>query len=104
MDVLSTEARTADAVGPRRFSVSVVVPLFNEEDVLRDFHHRLSAVLDAIEADTEIVCVNDGSSDRTMALLAEIPSTAASPGRPSGTAGASGTSHWKASPRSLSVR
>ena len=84
--------------------ISIVVPLFNEEDVLRDFHHRLSAVLDAIEADTEIVCVNDGSSDRTMALLAEIPSTAASPGRPSGTAGASGTSHWKASPRSLSAR
>ena len=73
MDVLSTGARaTAGVVGTRRFSLSVVVPLFNEEDVLPDFHRRIAAVLDAIDADSEIVYVNDGSSDRTMALLTEI--------------------------------
>jgi glycosyltransferase involved in cell wall biosynthesis len=72
MDVLSGEVRAADSIEARRASLSVVVPLFNEEDVLPDFHRRVSTVLDAIEADTEIIYVNDGSSDRTMALLTEI--------------------------------
>jgi len=72
MDVLSTPGRAAAAIETRRFSLSVVVPLFDEEEVLPDFHRRLSAVLDAIEAGSEVVYVNDGSSDRTMALLTEI--------------------------------
>ena len=72
MDVLSTPGRAAAAIETRRFSLSVVVPLFDEEEVLPDFHRRLSAVLDAIEAESEVVYVNDGSSDRTMALLTEI--------------------------------
>ncbi|HVN33770.1 MAG TPA: glycosyltransferase family 2 protein [Casimicrobiaceae bacterium] len=72
MDVLSTPGRAAAAIETRRFSLSVVVPLLDEEEVLPDFHRRLSAVLDAIEAESEVVYVNDGSSDRTMALLTEI--------------------------------
>jgi glycosyltransferase involved in cell wall biosynthesis len=72
MDVLSAGSRTDETVEARRVSLSVVVPLFNEEEVLPDFHRRVSAVLDAIEADSEVVYVNDGSHDRTMALLTEI--------------------------------
>ena len=52
--------------------VSVVVPVYNEEAVLPDFHRRLAAVLDGIPAAAEIVYVNDGSRDGTMALLAEL--------------------------------
>ena len=72
MDVLSARVGTAGPVGTHRASVSVVVPLFNEEEVLPDFHRRLSVVLDAIDAESEIPYVNDGSSDRTMALLTEM--------------------------------
>ncbi|HET7097376.1 MAG TPA: glycosyltransferase, partial [Casimicrobiaceae bacterium] len=72
MDVLSARVGTGEPTRMHRVSVSVVVPLFNEEEVLPDFHRRLGAVLDAIDADSEIVYVNDGSSDRTMALLTEI--------------------------------
>jgi glycosyltransferase involved in cell wall biosynthesis len=72
MDVLSAGSRTAGRAGGRRHSLSVVVPLFNEEAVLPEFHRRLGAVLDTIEADAEIIYVNDGSRDRTMALLTEI--------------------------------
>jgi glycosyltransferase involved in cell wall biosynthesis len=57
---------------PARFSLSVIVPVFNEEAVLPVFHRRLAAVLDTLDADCEIVFVNDGSSDRTIALLGEF--------------------------------
>ncbi|MEP7276105.1 MAG: glycosyltransferase family 2 protein, partial [Betaproteobacteria bacterium] len=55
-----------------RYSLSVVVPLFNEEAVLPDFHARLAGVLDTLPADAEIVYVNDGSTDRTAALLTDL--------------------------------
>ncbi len=72
MDVLSANSRTSARIDGRRDSLSVVVPLYNEEAVLPDFHRRLAAVLDAIDADAEIIYVNDGSRDRTMALLTEM--------------------------------
>ncbi len=75
MDVLSAGERAADAVGGTRYSLSVVVPVYNEEAVLPDFHRRLAAVLDAMEADAEIVYVNDGSGDATMTLLTELHDT-----------------------------
>jgi glycosyltransferase involved in cell wall biosynthesis len=72
MDVLTASEGPADAVDGTRYSVSIVVPVYNEEAVLPDFHRRLAAVLDAMEADAEIVYVNDGSGDATMALLTEL--------------------------------
>jgi glycosyltransferase involved in cell wall biosynthesis len=65
MDLLTND-------GPRRPTLSVVVPVYNEEEVLPEFHRRLSAVLDGLGEDVEIVYVNDGSQDRSMALLANI--------------------------------
>jgi glycosyltransferase involved in cell wall biosynthesis len=53
-------------------SLSVVVPAFNEEQVLPEFHRRLSAVLDTMPVTAEIVYVNDGSSDRTLAVMARL--------------------------------
>ena len=52
--------------------LSVVVPVFNEQDVLTEFHRRLSAVLDGLALDAEVVYVNDGSTDASMALLAAL--------------------------------
>ena len=52
-----------------RFTLSVVVPAFNEQEVLSEFHGRLTGVLDRIDAACEIVYVNDGSSDRTLAIM-----------------------------------
>ena len=53
----------------RGISVSVVVPAYNEEDGLQEFHRRLTAVLDALEMPAEVVYVNDGSRDGTLALM-----------------------------------
>lgn len=49
--------------------LSVVVPMFNEQDVLPLFTERLRPVLDDLGAPYEVVCVDDGSSDATPALL-----------------------------------
>lgn len=50
-------------------TLSVVVPVYNEEAVLTEFHARLSAVLDGLDLPAEVVYVNDGSSDASLALL-----------------------------------
>ncbi len=52
-----------------KFSLSVVVPTYNEEEVLPEFHGRLTAVLESIGNDWEIVYINDGSTDRTLEVL-----------------------------------
>ena len=49
--------------------LSVVVPAFNEAEVLTRFHERLSAVLKDVTLQAEIVYVNDGSSDATLDVM-----------------------------------
>ena len=72
MDILSAPVATTVNLEPGRPSLSVVVPVFNEEAVLPEFHRRLAAVLDALPADAEVVYVNDGSSDRSKALVVAL--------------------------------
>ncbi|WP_343230015.1 glycosyltransferase family 2 protein [Rhodanobacter sp. DHG33] len=50
--------------------ISLVVPFYNESVVIADFFREVPKVLASIEqADYEIVCVNDGSKDDTLAQL-----------------------------------
>ncbi|MBZ0156871.1 MAG: glycosyltransferase family 2 protein [Alphaproteobacteria bacterium] len=53
-------------------TVSIVVPLFNEEDNVETLHERLTEVLDGSAIEYEIIYVDDGSNDRTLSLLEEI--------------------------------
>jgi dolichol-phosphate mannosyltransferase len=50
--------------------LSVTAPLLNEEDVLPVFHERVVSALEGI--DFELVLVDDGSTDATPRLLAEL--------------------------------
>ena len=52
-------------------AVSVVIPVYNEELVLPALFARLYPALDALRTSYEIVFVNDGSVDRSAALLRE---------------------------------
>lgn len=52
--------------------LSIVVPAYNEEDVLPIFHARLLASLANVEGGWEIVYVNDGSKDGTLRILKEL--------------------------------
>lgn len=51
--------------------VSVLIPVYNEEDVLPLLFARLYPVLDALGRSYEVVFVNDGSQDRSSELLSQ---------------------------------
>jgi len=51
--------------------LSVVIPVYNEEAGLPALFARLYAALDALRTSYEIIFVNDGSTDRSAALLRE---------------------------------
>ncbi len=51
--------------------LSVVIPVYNEEAVLPELFTRLYGVLDALERRYEVIFIDDGSRDRSAALLRE---------------------------------
>lgn len=51
---------------------SIIVPLYNEEEVVCETHKRLSTVMSSTGEEYEIVYVNDGSRDNTEKLVKEI--------------------------------
>lgn len=62
----------ADCRAVRHCALSIVVPVFNEEEALPALHQRLVQVLHHAGTSWEIVYVDDGSSDGTAAALAAI--------------------------------
>jgi dolichol-phosphate mannosyltransferase len=59
-------------VGQTLPQIDLVIPLFNEQDVLALFHARLCAVIDGLPYAFQILYVNDGSQDATAERLAEL--------------------------------
>ncbi|OHX12614.1 glycosyltransferase [Chromobacterium sphagni] len=51
--------------------LSVVIPVYNEQDVLQALFDRLYPALDALNIGYEIVFINDGSRDKSVAMLSE---------------------------------
>ena len=51
--------------------ISLVIPVYNEEAALRPLFARLYPALDALERSYEVIFVNDGSRDRSAAILRE---------------------------------
>jgi glycosyltransferase involved in cell wall biosynthesis len=61
--------RQGIAVQPR---LSVVAPFYNEEESIRPLHAAITAALDPLGIAYEIVFVDDGSKDGTVAVATEI--------------------------------
>ena len=55
-----------------RTTVSVVIPCYNEQDVLPVLFERLSSAAADWPAEYEVILVDDGSSDATWSMLAEL--------------------------------
>ncbi|MDP9176304.1 MAG: glycosyltransferase family 2 protein [Gemmatimonadota bacterium] len=49
--------------------LSLVVPFYNEELVIDEFHARIVPVLEGTKESFEVICVNDGSRDKTAVML-----------------------------------
>ena len=55
-------------------TLSIVVPLYNEEENIHILYEKLKETLDPLGKEYEILFVDDGSTDRTLPLLEEIQS------------------------------
>jgi glycosyltransferase involved in cell wall biosynthesis len=60
----------ADSVQPPK--ISIVIPLYNEEESIPDLYKGLDAAIANYGQPAEVVIVDDGSSDRSFAILKEI--------------------------------
>src|SRR5438067_7491935 len=54
---------------PAQMQLSIVVPLFNEVGTIDALHRRLMAVLFSIGLESEVIYVDDGSTDGTREAL-----------------------------------
>ena len=61
-------------------ALSIIVPCYNEEDVLPIFHARLVAALAGLEDAWEVLYVNDGSKDGTLRILKALQSSSSCTG------------------------
>jgi len=53
-------------------SISIVAPVFNEEENIEEFFLRVKKVLDKETKTWEIIFVDDGSSDKSIEILAQL--------------------------------
>ncbi|MEW6418547.1 MAG: glycosyltransferase family 2 protein [Nitrospirota bacterium] len=53
-------------------TLSIVIPLYNEEENVQILYERLKKTLDPLEKEYEILFVDDGSTDGTLPILEEI--------------------------------
>lgn len=51
---------------------SFVIPVLNEQDTLDELHRRLSIVMDQLDGPSEVVLVDDGSTDASFEAMAGL--------------------------------
>jgi glycosyltransferase involved in cell wall biosynthesis len=54
------------------FDVSIIIPVFNEEENINLLYSEIKAAMDKTAVDYEIVFIDDGSTDRTVELLSAL--------------------------------
>jgi dolichol-phosphate mannosyltransferase len=53
-------------------TISIVVPIYNEEAVLPELYRRVSQVMDELGESWELILVNDGSRDNSAEVIASL--------------------------------
>jgi len=51
---------------------SWIIPIYNEEETLREMYRRISAVADRMDGLVEFILINDGSRDRSLQIIREL--------------------------------
>lgn len=52
--------------------LSIIIPLFNEENIIQELYQQTTSALTNITSDWEVICINDGSTDHTLSSLLDI--------------------------------
>jgi glycosyltransferase involved in cell wall biosynthesis len=52
--------------------LSIVIPMYNEEAVIEQCFNTLKPILDAVDQDWEIICVDDGSRDDSVKIVRRL--------------------------------
>ena len=52
--------------------ISLVIPVFNEEESLPTLHREISAALSGLEADWEVIFINDASTDASLDVIRKL--------------------------------
>lgn len=52
--------------------ITLVVPVYNEKDVLHTFYDRIKKILSELPYTFEILFINDGSSDNSMSIIEQL--------------------------------
>ncbi|MEE4194151.1 MAG: glycosyltransferase, partial [Anaerolineae bacterium] len=52
--------------------LSIIAPIYNEEDCLHELHRRITEVMEKFGDSWELVLVNDGSKDRSDEIIHEL--------------------------------
>ncbi len=51
---------------------SFIIPIYNEEETINEMYRRMSAVMDRMDGNVELILINDGSRDRSIHLLRDL--------------------------------
>ena len=54
------------------FLLSIIIPCYNEAEVIQQTHHQLTELLHQNQINFELIYVDDGSKDQTVAILEDI--------------------------------
>ena len=56
------------------YTYSIVIPVYNEKEVLPELYRRLTAIMKSMGESYEIIFVNDSSKDRTLEMIKDLNS------------------------------
>jgi dolichol-phosphate mannosyltransferase len=58
----------------QQYKYSIVAPVCNEEEVIKEFYKRLVSIMDSLHEGYEIIFINDGSTDKSLQIMKELHS------------------------------
>ncbi|HKX83255.1 MAG TPA: glycosyltransferase family 2 protein [Pyrinomonadaceae bacterium] len=66
------DSLTQQTIATPEPELSLFLPVLDEEENLRPMHAKIAAALDALGKRAEVIFVDDGSTDKSLAILKEI--------------------------------
>lgn len=53
-------------------TVSIIIPIYNEEENIPELYHRLQSVIEQVDGEAEVIFIDDGSRDNSLNLVRQI--------------------------------